>query len=74
MGVQLPNAIQVRVDNFLQERDVRQAEKINPFLEWELDVEAVFTHKATGTVKQVDGFFYREYERDPSRNSWKECR
>ena len=72
VGVKLPAALQLKVDNYLKERPVNESEKINPFLEWELDVEAVFTHEVSGTVKKVDGFFYREYQRNIMRNLWKE--
>src|SRR4051812_31221902 len=63
LGIQLPNALQIRVDNFLKELRVNESEKLNPFLEWELDIEAFFTHEATGTVETIDAFYYREYER-----------
>ncbi|HLP55648.1 MAG TPA: hypothetical protein VK151_11490 [Fluviicola sp.] len=72
VGVKLPNNILVRVNNFLSRANVAQSEKINPFLQWELEVEAVMTHPETGTVKKIPGFYYREYERDKKSNSWKD--
>src|SRR3989338_4133427 len=72
VGVKLPNHILVRVNNFLTKANVAQSEKINPFLQWELDVEATMTHPETGTVKVIPGFYYREYERDTKSNSWKD--
>lgn len=72
IGVQLPNQVLVRMNNFLKHANISQSEKINPFLQWELDVEATMTHTETGTVKIIPGFYYREYERDPKTNSWKD--
>lgn len=70
LGVKLPNQVLVRVNNFLKEANVAQSEKVNPFLEWELDIEAQMTHIETGTVKKIPAFYYREYERDLAANSW----
>jgi Domain of unknown function (DUF5060) len=71
-GVKLPNQVQVRMTNFLTHANVAQSEKINPFLQWELDVEATMTHPETGTVKVIPGFYYREYQRDTKSNSWQD--
>jgi hypothetical protein len=70
LGIRLPNQIGVRVNNFVKETRVSPSEKINPFLAWELDVEAKFVHIETGTAKVVPAFYYREYERDPATDSW----
>ena len=72
IGVKLPNQILVRMNNFLKHANVAQSEKINPFLQWELDIEAVMTHTETGTVKKIPAFYYSEYERDTKSNSWKD--
>ncbi len=71
LGVKLPNDVLVKVESFLKERPGK-IERINPFVDWDLDVEAVFTHKVSGTTQQVDAFFYRDYERDFEKNTWKE--
>lgn len=72
LGVKLPDQILTRVNNFLKGNTIVQSDKINPFLQWELDLEATFVHEQTGIVKKVPAFYYREYERDPSANSWKD--
>jgi len=72
LGVRLPDHLQKRVDNFLKEAKVSHAEKVNPFLAWELDIEATMVHEETGTKKAIPAFYYREYERDPATDSWKD--
>lgn len=70
LGVALPTDIAAKVRNFVLK--VPNTQQINPFLDWELDVEATFTHVATGTIKKVDGFYYREYQRNLSSSTWDE--
>lgn len=70
LGVRLPDDVAMKVKNFVTDARVKPAEKINPFLQWELDVEAEMVHAETGTVKKIPGFFYREYERDETVNTW----
>jgi len=70
LGVELPADVAAKVNNFVNKTG--DAQKLNPFLDWQLDVEATFTHPASGTVKVIDGFYYRDYQRDTSINSWTE--
>lgn len=69
LGVKLPAGISERVDHFLLQEGVYQDE-LNPFLEWELDVEATFYHAASGTSKTVDGYYHREYIENPVTDDW----
>src|SRR3989338_3425159 len=69
VGVKLPNHILVRVNNFLTKANVAQSEKINPFLQWELDVEATMPHQKTETVKLFQGFNSGETRRNTKSNS-----
>lgn len=41
---------------------------LNPFLDWELDINVKFTHLQTGIVKWRDAFFFQDYNR--SNNDW----
>lgn len=72
LGVSLPTNILTKVNNFVTKANVALTEKINPFLDWELDVEATFTHTTSGTVKKIDAFYYREYERNVTDGVWDE--
>lgn len=72
IGLQLPDSLLKQVNNFLGKPLAPPAQKINPFLEWELSIEAEMTHTETGTVKKIPAFYYREYERDSANNTWKD--
>jgi len=66
LGVELPSDISTRVNNYI---NATGTNKLNPFLDWELKVEAVFT-SPTGAIKKVDGFYYVDMTRNPSQNNW----
>jgi hypothetical protein len=68
LGIRLPSDIETKVSNFINR--IPNTTKLNPFLDWELDADAVFTHVETGTVKRIEGFYYDEYQRDASNDSW----
>lgn len=72
IGIKLPDSLLTLVNNFVLKVNVPPSKKINPFLQWDLDVEAVMTHVETGTVKKIPAFYYREYERDEANNTWKD--
>lgn len=72
IGIRLPEHIRTMVNNFVSNRTFPPSERLNPFLEWELGIEAEMTHTETGTVKKIPAFFYREYERDEANNTWKD--
>lgn len=68
-GIRLPDELLTRINHFLQAEGVHQDE-LNPFLEWDIDVEATFTHPASGTVRKVDGYYTREYSENPATDDW----
>jgi len=75
LGIVLPEPYQTYVENFEAKENNPSLnfpanEMINPFLEWELDVEAHFTKVGTSTEIVVDGFFTNEIERDYNENYW----
>ncbi len=72
LGIQLPNVIQMKVTNFLLKHQVSNADKVNPFLEWELDVSAIFLHSSSKKTIQVPAFYFRDFERDTIQNKYTE--
>lgn len=70
LGVNLPDSILNRVNSFLLNPVRPYPNKINPFLEWELDVDAVFIHSASKTTKRIEGFYYRNFKRNYAKNNW----
>ncbi|OJX36992.1 MAG: hypothetical protein BGO87_14530 [Flavobacteriia bacterium 40-80] len=68
-GIRLPDDILTRIGHFLNEEGIHQDE-LNPFLEWNIDVEAMFTHPASGTVRKVDGYYTREYSENSQTDDW----
>lgn len=69
LGVQLPADILTRVDRFLHEEGVH-SDELNPFLEWDVDVEATFYHAASGIFKTIDGYYHREYSQNSITHDW----
>lgn len=67
LGVILPNDLQVKIDRFINNTF---GEKINPFVEKNLDVEMEFQHISTGITKIIDGFYFRDFERNDLTNDW----
>ena len=75
LGITLPSSVSTYVNNFIAKQlnpnlSIDPSLILNPFLEWELDVEAIFVHQATGYTKVSDGFFTRDYVRNTSNNLW----
>lgn len=70
LGIQLPASIQTKVDNFLQELQLPQTEKLNPFLEWNLRVYAELIHIPSSYTTSAEAFYYRNFERNTLTNSW----
>ncbi len=68
-GVQLPDDITSRINRYLFSEGVYNNE-LNPFLDWEVEVEATFYHIGSGTIKKVDGFYTREYFANPQTDDW----
>lgn len=72
LGIELPLDIHQKVIYFLGTDDSTKG--INPFLEWQLDIDAQFTHTTSGTVKNADGFYFADFSRDTSNadfRKWK---
>lgn len=72
LGVRLPEAVVIQINHFLQENEVLENESVNPFLEWELDIRAEFTHVESGKKIVKPGFYYRAMDRDVRINGWKD--
>lgn len=70
IGVELPAADKQKIMNFLLASKVSNADKVNPFLAWELDVEGLFTHVESGQTVKVPGFFFRDFKRDTVKNAY----
>ena len=66
--VDLPTSLQSEIDSFInwnQGNLTSGKVGLNPFVEWDIDVEATFTHILLGTTKKVHGFYTSEYNRSP---------
>lgn len=59
VGIQLPAILEKQIDNFLRKQS--DSKKLNPFLEWEIRVEAIF-QKPSGVSFTVDGFYYESFD------------
>ena len=70
IGVHLPDSIMKRINAFLYKYQTPTRLRINPFLEWEIDVQSTFTHLETNDSIAVDGFFYQDYTRNFDLNDW----
>jgi len=70
VGVALPEKTLKAVNSFLHKEKVAGNLKLNPFIEWELDAEAVFTHVESNTSQRVEGFYYTDYKVDAKKNDW----
>lgn len=62
LGVSLPQDTEHRIDSFIRKTGSPFLH-LNPFVEWDVDVEAVFTHSKSKQRIIVDGFYTREYLR-----------
>lgn len=62
LGVTLPNGVQEKVDNFINEVNVPDNERLNPYMDWDLRVIAEFTHPDIPWTISIDGFYNQEFE------------
>jgi hypothetical protein len=71
LGIRIEGEILDNINSFLFSQKPKPSD-INPFLEWEFDVNVQFVHKDSGTEKFVDGFYFQDYRRDtsPGVNDW----
>jgi hypothetical protein len=70
IGIQIPKEIEEKVNAFILEDEYFNKEKINPFVEWELDLEILFKHLETGKIVKKDAFYYKEFRRNERSNYW----
>lgn len=70
IGVHMPDSVMKKINAFLFKYQTPTRLKINPFLEWEIDVQATFTHLETNDSITVNGFFYQDYTRNFDLNDW----
>lgn len=70
LSVEMPEWIDKKIKYFLATDD--SINGINPFLEWQLDVSALFTHLPTGETKQTDAFLYQSFSRDTSHKDFRQ--
>ncbi|HEU0227714.1 MAG TPA: DUF5060 domain-containing protein, partial [Arachidicoccus soli] len=69
LGITPPQAMQERINHFLFQEG-QFADQLNPFLSWDVNVEAHFTHLNGGEEVTVPGFFTREYKEDSATSDW----
>lgn len=70
IGMQFPDSIQKCVSDFLTKNRPTNDGGLNPFLDWSIDLEATFIHKSSGTIETIDGFYYRNFQRNSTTNDW----
>jgi hypothetical protein len=69
LGFALPENLKKSIDDYLYSPKFKRS-GINPFVSWDLDVEATFYHRSSGSKIKVDGFYYREMKRNLKGNTW----
>lgn len=58
LGVELPSIIRQEIENFVRRKS---GKKINPFLDWEILVQAEFSHPTLSEPIVVDGFYFEDF-------------
>lgn len=69
LGIPLPQDIQDRIMMFVN-KEGAENHRLNPFVDWDLDVSATFYHPASGSYESVNGFYTREYEQNSATSDW----
>ena len=69
-GVELQGELLNRINEFISPGSTGSTQPINPFIEWEFDINIKFTHIATGIVKWADAFYFQDFDRDTIANDW----
>lgn len=70
LGIKLPADIQEKIEHFIHEVPGADSTKLNPFVEWDIRIQAVFNKTGSNVQEFVDGFYTREMVRNQSTNSW----
>ena len=58
VGINLPNNLESAIENFVRKKG---KDRLNPFLEWEIKVEATFL-SPTGKKIIVDAFYFESFD------------
>jgi hypothetical protein len=69
IGIKIPDKLAIRINRYLKQQGV-YTDELNPFLDWNVDVEATFYHEASGTTKVIDGFYTRDYAQNLQTDDW----
>jgi len=70
LGIELPEAVQIKMINFFAKLRVSNFDKVNPFLDWDLNIVAVFRQEESNKTIRVPAFFFRDFKRDTMRNMY----
>lgn len=74
IGVQLPDKYQQKIENFCRKLRVPESDKLNPFVEWEVNIVACFQQPNSDSVLRIPAFYYVDFERDTIHNRYVEKR
>ncbi len=69
LSVVLPEPIMQSVQRYLN-GEPHDRNGLNPFVAWDIDLQATFTHQKTGEKHHAIGFWYQAVERDPVNQHW----
>lgn len=70
LGIELPEAVQLKIINFFAKTRVSNYDKVNPFLDWDLNVVAVFRQEESNKTIRVPAFYFRDFKRDTIQNRY----
>ena len=70
LGIILSDEIHQRILGFVEPVIYPNKNPINPFLDWEIDIDIEFKHSETGYVKSRDFFYYKNFTRDTKKDDW----
>lgn len=71
IGVQPDDRTMELIRTFL-EGNPHQRKGLNPFVSWDINIEATFTYRETGEKFPGIGFWYTDIQRDPQNGHWKQ--
>ncbi|MGM0479510.1 MAG: DUF5060 domain-containing protein [Bacteroidota bacterium] len=70
LSAALPAPVMRAIQQYL-DSEPHQRTGLNPFVAWDIDLSATFTHEETGEQHRAIGFWYQSVERDPKNQHWK---